>query len=463
MNGVAVLQLAKNYTDTVLESSAKIYGVQWDKGETPTLTRTHDAVGMVANAGVGSSIVVNDFDNAQIFREIGEVVDTLGNVFVRIPKFYIRKINTAVLKAWQVSKYQYPGFYLPWCFWDFTNGLELPHIDIGKHKASLSGDNKLQSISGVAPLSNKHIVDFRTYAQANNAGGLLGYQQLDIHVVDLLRTLMFIEFSTLDIQTIMKGYTEGYYGTAHVALVADTGVNSIVITNAQGALYEVGQTVSIHLAGATNSNLPNTYGRTITNIEADTPVAGQTTITFDGDPIDVALNDYIFNTGFINGFSSQIAASSGSIVSNSTGKFSCMYRGIESPFGDMWQFVDGANITSARQAWVTENAEDYASNVFAHPYKQLGYTNATSDNYVKEMGFDPNYPFAEFPVTVGGGADATKYYADYYYQASSTNYIARFGGNWNNGVTAGLSYWYLNITSSFTFVVIGGRLLKKAL
>jgi hypothetical protein len=40
---------------------AKIYGVSWDKGETPDLTRTDDAVGMVANIGIDDEIVTNRF------------------------------------------------------------------------------------------------------------------------------------------------------------------------------------------------------------------------------------------------------------------------------------------------------------------------------------------------------------------------------------------------------------------
>jgi len=80
------------------------------------------------------------------------------------------------------------------------------------------------------------------------------------------------------------------------------------------------------------------------------------------------------NTSWKNGFSANIAASSGSLVSNSDGKYPCVYRGIESPYGDIWQFVDGVNITE-RQAWVCADADDYASNLFASPYEELGYVN----------------------------------------------------------------------------------------
>ena len=37
------------------------------------------------------------------------------------------------------------------------------------------------------------------------------------------------------------------------------------------------------------------------------------------------------NSGAVSGFSRQIVMSSGSIVDNTSGKYPCMYRGIENP------------------------------------------------------------------------------------------------------------------------------------
>ncbi len=68
-----------------------IYGVSWDKSSSPTLTRTDDSVGFTAEAGVGAGTVVNDFDTAEIYKDITTSVDALGNTFVKIPKFYIKK------------------------------------------------------------------------------------------------------------------------------------------------------------------------------------------------------------------------------------------------------------------------------------------------------------------------------------------------------------------------------------
>lgn len=432
----------------------QIMGVSWNKGSSPTLTRIDSSIGMIAAAGVDSTPVHNDFDAAPIYREIYEVTDTFGNVFVRIPKCYIRKTDGVGYKTWQISKTQYAGFYLPWCFWDFTNSRELPYIDIGKYKATKDGSNRLESKPDLYPLINTNIVDMRTYAQNNNAGGLSGYQQLDIHVVDLLQTLFYVEFATLNSQSVMAGFTTGQYTVTHLATVAESGVNRIIVANAYAALYCVGQAISI---GTTLGGNQIFYGRTITAI--DIYDASNKAISFDGATVNISVGNMLYNIAWRNGFSSAIIAKSGSLVSNSSGLYPCVYRGIESPYGDCWMFVDGVNINEY-QAWVAKNAADYASNVFAVPYEQLVYVNGNTDGYATAMGYDANYPFAVLPSAVGGGS--TTYYSDYYYRDAGQR-IARMGGVWYYGLNAGLSGWLLYSTSANAAVNVGGRLLKKPL
>lgn len=436
----------------LLRNKGTILGASWDKGELPALTRTDSAIGMVANAGVDTTVVRNDFDNAPIFGEIKQVTDTLGNIFMRIPKFYIRKTDGVDYKTWQVSKRKYDGFYLPWCFWDFTNSRELPYVDVGKYPASKAA-TKLQSVSGAYPLVSTNIVDMRTYARANNADGLLGYQQLDLHVVDLLQTLFYIEFATLDTQAIMAGYTNGQYVATHVATVAENGVNRIIIANAFAAGYAVGQGMGIGTSLGGNQVAIN---RTITAID-DYDVNNKA-IVFDGAAVNVALNNIVYNSGYKNGKTDTVVASSGSYASNSSGKHSFKYRGIESLWGNVWQFVDGLNITDL-QGWVAKNPADYASNVFAFPYEQLGYINGDTNGYFKTAGYDANYPFASLPTSIDA---AHKYYKDYYYKDAGQR-IALLGGRWFDGSYAGFSFWRLINSFAYAYVSIGGRLLKTPL
>lgn len=321
----------------------------------------------VTEIGIGSEVVRNDFDNLPIFKEMKRVTDDYGNVFVRIPKFYIRKTSTAGKLSVQVSKAEIQGSYLPQCFWDFDKNKELPYVDVGAYIASMDG-NRLASKSGKQPMVSNTISTFRQYARNNGAG----YQQLDIHTVDMLQALFYVEFATLDSQSIHPGYT-----------------------------------------GAS---------------------AAATTGGTDG-----------------------VVASSGAMGTSSINQFK--YRGIEDLWGNVWQWVDGVNILDHR-AWVCENAEQYASDVFTSPYVRLSYTNATSNGYVREMGFDPKRPYAQFPVNTTGASSST-YYADNYYQNGGQR-IARFGGRWWNGLPAGVSYWFLASASSFSVSDIGGRLLRKA-
>lgn len=440
-----------NELDRGLDYKAPIFGVYWDKASSPVLTRTHDAVGMSAAIGIDGLWVQNDFDGAPIFGQIGDEKDDLGNVFCRIPRLYIRKTDGPDFKTWAVTTRPLPGFYLPSVYYDFAKDKPLLYYDHGKYKASLSQDSKLESKPNFYPLINKNIVDFRSYAQANGKG----YQQLDIHAVDILQTLFVIEFATLNSQSIMQGFTAGQLSDTHTAVISELGVNRIVVDNAIAGNYRVGQTISV---GSLLGNNSVFYGRTITDIQVDTPGVGQSAIVFDGDPVNITLGDCVYNTGWKNGFSASIAASSGCIGAND-GKYPCMYRGIESPFGDVRQFVDGVNINEL-QAWVAKNAEDYASNVFANPYEELGYVNHNLSGYVSQMGFDTGYPFAEFPIAVGGASGT--YYSDYYSQDIGQR-IARAGGSWSSASSAGFFYWNLSYSSESAYVYIGGRLLRKLL
>lgn len=433
-----------------------VMGVYWNKTSNPVLTRTDDAIGKVAAAGIDGALVTNDFDRMPIYRDMIEVTDAYGNVFIKIPKFYIKKTDGPGFKTIKISKTQYPGYYLPAVFWDFTNGKELDYYLHGKYKANLSADNtKLESKAGTYPLQTKNIVDFRNYARANNNVGsaLKGYQQLDIHAQDVIYCLFTVEFATLNSQSIMQGFSTGRWTATDLVTVATTAANTIILPNATADLYKVGQTVSL---GTSQGGHQVFYGRQILSIAVHD--GANKAITVDGAPFNAAVGNMLYNTGAKSGFSADVNAASGTPIAND-GKYPCVYRGIESPWGDMWQFVDGLNISDL-QAWVCRNADQYASNVFASPYEKVGYVNGNTNGYLKYKGFDKLYPFAELPKEVGG--DSATYYSDYYYQSTGQR-IALVGGNWNSGSGGGLSCWSLSFSSAGAGALVGGRLLKKAL
>ena len=427
----------------LMGSRAPIYGASWGGASSPTLTRTDAAVGMVAAAGVDAGVVVNSFDNADIYRNITQVTDALGNVFVRIPKFWIEKTAVGAARTWRISSKPFGNAYLPACFANAS------YVDVGKYNAALDvgTGTKLTSISGSYPLINKNIVEFRGYAQANGAG----YYQMDVHVADIIRTLFYVEFATLNSQSIMAGLSAGAYAAGHTATAAETAVNRIVVANATAALFVVGQTIGVGTSLGGNEVISN---RTVTSI--DVYDASNKAITVDGAVFNIAVGNIIYSLGWKSGFSSSIVAKSGSPTHATNGLYPCMYRGIENPWGSVWQFIDGLNINE-NQAWVCRTPADYASNLFAAPYVQLSYVCKNANGYPISMGLDPANPFANLPSEVGGGA--TTYYSDYYYQATGQR-IAFLGGSWGYGTVAGLSYWYLGNASSDAGISLGGRLIK---
>lgn len=428
-------------------AKAKIYGVSWTHASSPTLTRTDDAVGMVAAAGVDAGVVTNNFDTAEIYKDITTVTDGLGNVFVRIPKFYIeKKDNGTNLATWRISKKSFSAScYVPKCFG--SDG----YAYIGAYDAGLSG-GKLTSIGGTYPYINDTIVNERTYAQANGAG----YQQLDIHAVDVLQTLFIIEFATLNSQSIMVGLTAGAYSASHVATATELAANRVVVANATAAAFVVGQ--SIGCGTALGGNQIFSY-RTITSI---TTVDGSNmALNFDGASANIAISNIVYSLGWKSGFSSGIAAKSGGITNLANGLYPCMYRGIENPWGSVYQFVDGVNIAADYQAWVCPTPASYASNLFASPYEVLTYANSNTDGYIKTLGFDATHPYAQFPTASAGGASNT-YYSDYYNRTTG-NRIVLLGGYWILGGYAGAFCWALNYVSSSAGYNVAGRLLLKTL
>lgn len=460
-----------------LSQRQALFGAAWDKGESPILTRVGAMSGATVVPGLDTTpgaVKTVTIDGTEVFgynRYVAEtalfdwpeVTDSYGNVFIRIPKIYLRKIDTPTSFTWYASRMPFDGCYLPKCFWDFENSRELDYVLVGKYKASLSADGlRLESKPDVFPLCKRDIVQFRTLAQANNTGGLKGYQQLDIHVADLLQALFVIQNATLDSQSKAAGYTRGEcYERPLTAVVDESSVNRIIGPNATADLYEVGQSIGI---GTWPAGQQVAADRLITAIEAYD--ASNKAVVFDGSPVNIAVGDMLYNTAYKNGFSAALASKFASKISATSGKHPFVWQGIESLWGDISPFADGVNINN-RQAWVCENADQYTSNVFAEPYKKLSYVNGSDFGFVTAMGFDADRPYASFPVSADFPPDfpssspSISYLG--FYEPIEGQRIASFGGSFTDGPGAGIFSWFLQLASSAAHVEVGGRLLRKPL
>lgn len=435
-----------------LSNNMKVYGLKWDGNA--TYTRLDDAEGMVANAGVDSTVVTNDFDNAQIYSEMKTIIED-GNSFIKIPKFYIKKVVNGDEWKWYVSKIREDEeYYLPACFMDETNNKELDYILVGKYQASLE-DNKLISKTNTLPLVNKTITQYRDYVNNNNVDDVKGYQLFDIHTVDALQTLFYIEFGTLNSQNVMAGYCSGTYSSSDT--VVSKATNQITITAGRGVKFNVGQLFNITTTSGGTSVVSYLE---ITNISGDT-ITYATTPYSTGNVANIAVGNYINNVAGISGQADNVVASSGSIVNKNNGLYFMKYRGIENLYGNLQQIVDGVTIDNDTNIiYVNKNSNTYSTGTITGDYVPLNYLKLNANGYTAKMGYDSNYQFLQLPVATG--ATYSTKYGDYYTSNTTAGEkkIVCYGGDFRNSTYDGINYFNVSWATTAYKFYIGTRLVK---
>ena len=426
------------------------------------------ATGLVANVAIDDADATNSFDYIPIFKR--DVVDidatdlssnTVSNTFVKVPKYYIKEEWTTEggtdYHYIFMSQFKHEGYRLPLPF-KKQDGTERDYAFIGAYEAFLDGNNKLRSLTGQIPKVNYSRNNFRTAARALDGLGVNSkYQITDLaEYVDLVQIPFMIEFATKHSQGVFSGATSMAYSASHTAVANGTGVNAIVVSNATGANFVLGQTVSI---GTSNSDDSIAKDRIVTQIDVDTPNAGETTITFDGAAVNIAIGNVIASRAWKTGMTDNVKVSGTHALND--GKHSIVWRGLENPFGNSWKNVDGVKISNWR-GYVTENPKDYndtasVAGVYAEPYLPLGYLNADTNNYAQELGYDANYPYAKLPISVQ--ASSGLFFRDYYYQNSGDRTV-HVGGPWHgsSGSAAGLFFWFLDSALGGTNFFVGARL-----
>ena len=138
------------------------------------------------------------------------------------------------------------------------------------------------------------------------------------------------------------------------------------------------------------------------------------------------------------------------------------YRGIENPFGHVWEWTDGCNIriqpgsTGLSMVYVTDNPSIFNDSNY-DGYKYLG-DEARPEGYMRTMIFGDEGCI--IPDTVGGSS--TTYFCDYHYTiipASETLRGLLSGGRANDGSGAGLVYSSSNVTPACSDAYVGSRLV----
>lgn len=139
------------------------------------------------------------------------------------------------------------------------------------------------------------------------------------------------------------------------------------------------------------------------------------------------------------------------------GTYSVIYRGIEDPYGNIWQFVDGINVQD-HKPYICYDANKYAVDTFTGSYHALNYTMPSANGYASKLGCDSNNPLVSLTTEASGSS--TTNMCDYYYQQDG-NRIALVGGLWSDATYCGLWCWNVAGLSSGTWTTVGARLLRN--
>ena len=138
---------------------------------------------------------------------------------------------------------------------------------------------------------------------------------------------------------------------------------------------------------------------------------------------------------------------------NSGDNAAVQYRGIENPWGNVSEFIDGINILT-QVSYICTEPESYADDTTDN-YKSSGFTTPDS-GFIKELGFSSGFPWALLPDTTGGGSSTT-YIPDFVYSSLGEK-VLNVGGHITSEQEAGLFFFHAGATSLGKSDKIGARL-----
>lgn len=445
--------------DEAISKKGNLYGIKRKVNDntSPAWERIGDSIGLVAKATKNGETVQNDFDSRYPWSEIisynYDVIKkkinayygdptfkfdgTNGEVLTRIPEFYWKREIINGYEYIYIADYAIAGF----------NKSE--EFSVGRYDACIDEDGKLHSYSGYSPSTNKNITQHRDAAKLlSDEFCMIDYRYF------MLQMLYLVEYANYNSQSQLGNGIIGIrYNANDKAIIAQERTNTIVI--ATNDYFKVGQQIAI---GTTVDGVSICKDRTITKItEYSKDTTEGTAITFDGDPVNIAIGNIIHACAQKEGGCDSLGMKSGCLANDS--QHAVIYRGIENIFGNVFNWIDGLNIQNY-QAYICRNPKEYISDKFEVPYIKLGYVNCNEkDMYIKKLGFDEKNPDIALPIEIGEGAGSSSGMCDFYY-SSEGNRVALVGGAFYSGSLAGLWYWYCSDSSVTSRLSCGARLLK---
>lgn len=419
---------------------AAFYGVDFS-GSTSAGTRTGAAAEFAFTPGTDTSAGQNDFDGVYPWAGMRRCCCTLntdgtvtvnaykgqpgyiedgtnGEVLVEVPLFYVSGMLDVNPR---VSAVPMPGFRAPRKFRNSDGSLK-QRCYLPAFPGSIGADGKLHSIAGVVSTGNKTISQFLAAARLWGETYCIN-TSADFEV---LAYLMIVAYGTRNVQAKMRGVTD-LYATG----IAVTGVltSEAAVIVAKGAL-EVGNVISIGTGGEGETV---TSRRIVTAIEAIEGDTANVKASFTGEAVTTTTDHKIWSIMQSTGTANSVLSTCGSPVSNTDGKHSFVFYGVENPlYGNQWRFECDWKIVDGVPYICNDTNYNWSS---VENYTKLDSLTLPNDGWAKNLQADERFPWLQVVKEVGGSSGT--YLSDSVWINRSGIRIARRGANSGSRDSAG--------------------------
>lgn len=298
-------------------------------------------------------------------------------------------------------------------------------------------DGHYVSKAGVQGTYNLSVTNARTAVKTNGDN----WQILDVWAWEIVTFLCDIMSANEDCKATYGTGVSSYYKTAKCT-VAQTSVNSIIVSTSSAASFAVGDIVSVG-TGDWAQNVAAT--REITAIAAAS-TSGNTEITLSGATFTTAVENLMWREVHKNGKTIDMASPNGTAGAND-GVHAVRTLYIENLYSAFHTGVDGINLKfnsdkMGLEMWACKDPSKY-SDAYGDGYECLNVVmplSATASNndlsgYIKKMLFDEDKPLLEMPDTVGGGSNS---YEAAYVWKNKNGQRPFFGGASDHGSSVSL-------------------------
>lgn len=430
-----------------------VYGVDFT-GSTSAGTRTGAAAEFVFTPGTDTSAGQNDFDGVYPWAGMRRCCCTLnadgtvtvnaykgqpgyiedgtnGEVLVEVPLFYVSGMLDVNPR---VSAVPMPGFRTPKKFRNADGSLK-QKCYLPAFPGSIGADGKLHSIAGVVSTGNKTISQFLAAARLWGETYCIN-TSADFEV---LAYLMIVVYGTRHVQSKINGCVSLY-----ATNIAITGARTdeAAVTVAKGVL-EVGNVISI---GTGSEDESIAKRRIVTAVDAIDGDSANVKVSFDGAAVTTTTDHKIWRIMQSTGTANSVISTCGSPVSNSDGKHSFVFYGVENPlYGNQWRFECDWKIVDGVPYICNDTNYNWSS---VENYTKLDSLTLPSDGWAKNLQADERFPWLQITKEVGGSSGT--YLADYFWiNKSGSRIVLRGAASSLYGDSAGAFHLALNYGASW--------------